>query len=502
MFEKFKKLFKPIDLTTGNVFKKLILFLIPIMLSSACLQLFNLTDSVVAGHFLSPEEIAGINDVGALSNFSLMFAIGCSSGFAVVISHRFGKKDEEGIKKSFATNVMLMLIITAILTIVSSLLVDQILSLLKITASGADATKDLIYKSAKTYLLITFLGVGAIMFFNMIYAVLNALGESFVPFLFLVVGVAANVVLDLLFMAVFKWGVLGAAIATVLTRLVSATLCLIYGLRKFKYLRFKFADFKTSWKDLYAHLKLGLPLGFQFSILEIGIVIMQMAVIKFDYYPNGMAVPSSPAQVGYGVACQLGAILMLTYSSLGTGMMTYFGQNYGAKKYDRIKKGFTTSLLLGSIAWVLITAFGMCLTINNAFLHIFLSSSNITEDVAYYANTYIWFTVPFQYFLMILFLSRGSLQGLNNSLFPFLAGVLELFTRSLICLFLPQYINGGPINCDASTASYISVCFADVAAWVGAGLFMLVPFIIKVFKKKKVNQIEEQKDSSDQSTIS
>jgi Na+-driven multidrug efflux pump len=92
MFAKFKKLFKPIDLTTGNVFKKLILFLIPIMLSSACLQLFNLTDSVVAGHFLSPEEIAGINDVGALSNFSLMFAIGCSSGFAVVISHRFGKK--------------------------------------------------------------------------------------------------------------------------------------------------------------------------------------------------------------------------------------------------------------------------------------------------------------------------------------------------------------------------------------------------------------------------
>jgi len=320
--------------------------------------------------------------------------------------------------------------------------------------------------------------------YNLIVSVLRAMGDSFTPFLFLVFGTILNIILDVIFIIPLNWGVSGSAWATNISMLLATVGCFIYAFYKYPALRFKKEDFKISRSFIYEHLRMGFPLGFQYSILQIGIIIMQMAVISFDYDPNGILVAGASAQVGYSIANKVGLILMNVYISIGTAMLTFMGQNNGAKDYERIKKGFRIGILIGTICWAVMTVVGLLITINGAYLHIFLKSENINADVIKYGNYYLYLALPCHFILMLLFIARNSLQGLQRPLFPFLAGVGELIARSFICLYLPQLINGGPINSLASGNSYFAVCSADVLAWLVATVILMIPLIRAIFFNK------------------
>lgn len=485
--KKFRHLFDPIDLTKGSILKDMVIFLIPILLSMVFQQIYTTTDAIVVGQNLGPNEIAGINDVGPLSGFALQFAIGCTSGFSVIIANKIGEANLEDARKSFLTQIILSLIISVVLTVAFCLLTDPLLSLMKIVPSSTDSNKEAIYQAAHDYLFIIYLGIICQMAYNQIFSVLRALGDSYTPFLFLVLGTVLNIFLDILFIVPLKWGVAGSAWATILSELLAAAGCYIYAFLKYPFLRFRKGDGKVSWPFIYKHLRLGLPLGFQFSILEIGIIIMQMAVIAYDFDPNGLAVVGAPAQVGYSVSNRVNYIIMNVYIALGDAMLTYMGQNDGAKEYGRIKEGLKISLLIGTVSWVILTTVGLLLTIHGAYLYIFLKPDNITPEVMAYGNEYLYISVPCDFFLMILFICRNCLQGLNKPLFPFLAGVGELVARSLICLYLPVQVNGGPINSEASALSYYVTCSADALAWIVAAAIMIVPLIIVIRNRMKKN---------------
>lgn len=494
LFIKFKNLFTPEDLTSGNIMKGLLVFMIPILLSMIFQQLYTLTDSIIVGQNLSSYEIAGINDVGCLSAIALQFAIGVTSGFSVVISHKIGENNINEVRKSFYLQLLLCVLLTAILTVGFCLSTDALLYIMKITPSEADANAQLLYQSAHDYLFIIFLGIFASMAYNFIFSNLRALGDSFAPFMFLVLGVVLNIFLDLLFIIPFNWGVKGSAWATVLSQALAALLCFIYAFIKYKYLHYQRGDIKCSLNFITQHLKLGLPLGLQSSILEIGIIIMQMAIIAFDYTEGGVLVTSTPAQVGYSVACKVNLIIMNVYSSVGTALMTFLGQNYGSKKDSRIKKGLAYGTLLGIIFYAILTTIGLLITINGAYMYVFLKPDNITPDAIKYGNLYLYLCIPCDLILLLLFVCRHSLQGLDRPLFPFLAGIGELTARTLCCLFLPSVVNGGIINSSASDLSYLAVCLADPLAWLAATLIMIIPLLKAVYGREKISLKEEVKD--------
>lgn len=492
--QRIKKIFDPVELTSGSIYKSLIAFLIPIVLSMLFQQLYTLTDALIVGQTLSEEEVAGVNSSTPLVFIVLQFGMGCTAGFSVVISEKIGMKDIDAVKKSFFVQIVLSIVISALLTLIGILMIPTMLSWLGISPSLTDLAMQKEYDAAYTYLLFIYAGILFQLLYNLIVSVLRALGDSFTPFLFLVGSTILNVGLDLLFILSFGWGVAGSAIATVLSQGVAAIGAIIYGYKKYQCLQIKKSDLKAPFSLYGKHLYNGLPMGFQFSVLEIGIIVMQAAVIAFDFAPDGSMVAGLPAQMGYGTACKIFGLLMTFLNGLGTAVLSFVSQNLGAGKYKRVKQGINASLLIGIVLWAFILIVGLLLTINGSYEYLFLSEEKVTSESIRYGNTYLFVSVPLMIILMVLFIERNALQGLQKPLWPFLSGVGELLARTLVCLFIPALINGGPINSSASSLSYIAVCAADPAAWVLNVLISLPPLIICIRKMNKLVDADKQKE--------
>lgn len=480
--EKIKNIFKPVDLTNGSIAKSLLTFLVPIVLSMLFQQLYTLTDALIVGQTLSEPEVAGVNSSSPLVYIVLQLGMGCTAGFSVIISEKIGMQDKSGTRKSFFVQIVLSLAISLVLTGIGILLIPTLLSWLGIAPSTTDMAMQQEHQAAYTYLLYIYIGIIFQVFYNLIVSVLRALGDSLTPFLFLVGSTVLNVGLDLLFIMVFKMGVAGSAIATVISQGAAAIGAFIYGWKKYDALRISKEDVKVPAKIYWKHLYNGLPLGFQFSVLEIGIIVMQAAVIAFDFMPDGNMVAGLPAQMGYGTACKIFNLLMCFLNGLGTAVLSFVSQNVGAGKYERVKKGIRTALVIGIFLWLFIVAVGLLLTINGAYQHLFLSDEKVTAESIKYGNTYLFTTVPLMIILMVLFVVRNALQGMQKPLWPFLSGVGELAARTLVCLFLPALINHGAVDSTASLASYISVCSADPAAWV-LNVLISLPALFYYLKK-------------------
>ncbi len=492
ILRKFRKLFDPVDLTSGSITKSLLTFLIPIVLSMLFQQFYTLTDAMIVGQTLSEPEVAGINSTTALVYLVLQFGIGATAGFSVVISEKIGMKDKDGVTRSYFCQIVLCVVLSLLLTGIGIACINPLLNVIGIYESSSDALMQAEYEAAYTYLLIIYAGAIAQVLYNMIVAVLRAMGDSFTPFLFLVGGTILNVVLDLLFIMAFHWGVAGSAIATVISQGLAALGAMFYGFKKYDALRIHKKDMKFDWMFYLHHLYNGLPLGFQFSVLEVGIIIMQAAVIAFDVTATGAMVSGLPAQMGYGAGCKVVNLLMTILNGLGTAMLSFSSQNLGAGNYKRIKKGLWLSLAIGTIFYLFCLVVGLCVTINGAYQYIFLNGDKINSESIRYGNIYIYVSIPCFFILMVLFIFRNLLQGLQKPLWPFLSGVGELVARSLICLYLPAVFNGGPINNEASSLAFGVVSAADPAAWIFNVLVSLGPVI---YYLRKYTLLEKQKES-------
>ena len=215
----------------------------------------------------------------------------------------------------------------------------------------------------------------------------------------------------------------------------------------------------------------------QFSVLAIGIIVMQSELVRFDLTPAGTMVAGNPAQNGYGAACKLGNLLTCPMNALGAGLVSFVAQNYGAGEYDRIRRGTLQGTLILFIMYVLLGGTGLLLTINGAYQYIFLSPDKITEQSVAFGNNYLYVAASSYFLLGLLFIWRSAAQGVEKPLFTFLVGVAELLARIFICLFLPSAVNGGPIYSDASTAAYFALCIADPIAWLASVLVLSYPLI-------------------------
>ena len=475
MTKKRLSLFQPIDLTEGTCWKTIFLFSIPIIISYLLQQIYTISDAAIVGQTLAADEVAGVNDTSPIAFIFLQFAFGVSAGFCAVTARSVGAHDEAAVRRSLATQIVLSAALTVALTALALVLLNPMLAWINLTPASGE-----VYRAAFTYCAIIFAGIGAQLFYNFICSFLRSLGDSVTPLLFLLFSTALNVGLDLLFIVTFRWGVAGAAIATVLAQLLSTIGCFCYAFARYPKLRLHRKDWAITRRDIGQHAFQGIPLGLQFSVLAIGIIVVQSVVVKFDILDGQMV--SNAAQNGFGAANKFTSSLMTMLNGLGSAMTSFVAQNLGAGNFERIRKGARQALVMFAIATAISAALGFLSTIGNFYLHLFLSADKVTADTIRFGNGYMRVDMSLMLFLGGVFLLRNCVQGIGKPQFILGGGIAELVARVLVCLLLPAAVAGGEVSAAAPHAAYLALCLADPMAWFAADLVMVIPFIRNILK--------------------
>lgn len=436
------------DMTSGNPVKLIIRFMIPMCLGNIFQQFYNIADSIIAGQFLGVNALAAIGSTGSLIFLVMGWLNGLTSGFSIWVAQWFGAKKLNRMRHFIAMSLYICAAFVLVMTVGLMIANEPILRLM-------NAPEELL-PDIKAYMGIIYAGLAVTCAYNALAAVLRALGDSKSPLYFLIISALLNVVLDIAFIVIFHMGVEGCAYATVIAQAVSALLCLIYIKKKFPVLKLKKDDFHFSWFTIRKLLSLGIPMGLQFSITAIGTIIVQGAINVYG----------AVYMAGFSAAGKIQNIICTVFVSFGATIATYVGQNRGAGKMDRVKKGvyLTQAMILISsfIIMAVIHFFGKYMML----IFVDPSETEVLRAAEIYFNTVSW-CYPF---LGSIYLYRNALQGMGYGLVPMLGGVFELAARALIVLLV------------AGSASFAGVCMSDPAAWIAA-LIPLVPYYFWTMKK-------------------
>ncbi len=431
------------DLTKGNPTKLILLFTLPLLLGNVFQQFYSMADTVIVGRTISVNALAAVGATGSIMFLILGFAQGLTSGFAIITAQRFGAEDFEGVRRSVATSVILSAAITVVLTIISMLLAMPVLKIMN--------TPPEIIEDAYRYLIVIYGGIGASVLFNLLSNIIRALGDSKTPLVFLIIACILNIALDFIFILNFSMGVAGAAWATIIAQLLSGLLCILYIIKKLPILRFHKNDWKPERHWIGRHLKVGLPMAFQMSIIAIGAMILQTALNTLG----------ATAVAAFTAAQKIDMVATQPLMSFGITMSTFAAQNYGAGNISRIRRGVRQCTLI-SVIVSLLGGVGIILA-GTTFVKLFVGGDQ--PEVINLAKIYLIFNCSMYFVLSLLFIYRYTLQGLGKSLIPTVAGIMELIMRTLAAVFLAQSIG------------FAGVSMANPIAWMGA----LIPLAAAYF---------------------
>lgn len=446
-----RKMTQTMDMTRGDPRRLMIRFSIPMLISSLFQQMYSMVDSAIVGRGISIRALAAIGSTGSLGYFIIGFLMGMTGGFAILYAQFFGAKNERGLCKAMAGTIRMGGLITAGIMTLSVIFIPQLLGLMN--------TPEDIWQDSYTYILITFLFMPAIMIYDVLASFLRSVGDSKTPLWAMVVSTLTNLALDLLFVLIFSWGVMGAAVATGIAQVVAAVHCFA-GVRKTKLLKFKKEDWSFDRSIDLRLIKLGLPLAFQTSVTAIGAIVLQRLV-------NGLG---SLYTAAYTAASRIMYFAEMPGSCLGIAMATYSGQNTGAGLLNRVKQGVREILPL-SLGINLALGVLMCF-FNTPLTAIFASPGELQEILPYSRQMMIT-QGTMKWVLGPLFIYRNALQGMGNTTAPMLSGFLELAVRIVVAYLL------------IGSLQFLGLCLADVSAWVGAEIYLMIVYYRTI--KKMIN---------------
>lgn len=440
------------DLTVGSPMKLILNFMTPLFLGLIFQQLYSMVDTMVVGKFLGVEALAGVGSTGSLNFLVLGLCIGVCMGFAIPVAQKFGEKDFDGLRKFVGNMIWLGTAIALLVTIFTVILCRRFLVWMH--------TPEEVFQYAYSYIVVIFLAIPATMLYNTLSGIIRSLGDSKTPLFFLILSSLLNVVLDIVFILLFRMGAAGAGWATLVSQLVSGVLCLIYMAKRFPILHLSREDLK--YRPMYARrlLALGLPMGLQCSITAIGAILLQTAVNGLG--ANVLAAITAGNKVHGLLSCPLEA--------LGTTAATFAGQNLGAGKPQRIRQCVKDCALIGSVYSLLV--FLIAYFFGSQISMLFLDSRDPEALAAILplSRQFLLTCEAFDIPLMLIYVLRFTIQGLGFSELAMVAGVLEMVARGAFGLVLvPAF-------------GFPAVCFAAPAAWVMADLF-LFPAYFHCMKK-------------------
>jgi len=433
----------PALLTTGNPARRIIAFALPLLAGEILHIFYSMTDAFIVGRWLGINGLAAVGASHSLVWFVTGFIIGLTGGFIVITTQRVGAGDADGIRRSVAAGLILSLIATVILTLILLPLARPILSVMR--------TPQEIIDGAAGYATIMFLGIAAFMFTNFFIGIIHAAGDSFTPMIFLIIANACNIVLDILFIAVFSWGVGGAAAATVIAEFIACTLSVSFVLRKFRRFLPERRDWRPGLSDTGPHLSMGIAMAMQRCIVEIGNILVQTAM-------NSLGALTVAAVTA---AQRVRGLNMMPLFTLPRAVATFTAQNYGAKKMDRVYSGLFQACMISM-------GLGAFMAVLNQFtgrsiVSLFLRDS--PEAVAL-ATQYVLFTGYTVFILGIMLVFRFTLQGLGMKTAPILSGVMETVMSILAAFILiPQL-------------GFIGVCLVNPLSWLASGIPLYIAFAL------------------------
>ena len=452
------------DLTKGAPLKLLLLFSIPLLIGNIFQQLYNLADIVIVGRTLGVDALAAVGAVSPVF-FLIMFAIvGLNNGFAVITGQQFGAQNENGVRRSVVISLILSTVITIVFSIICGILMKPILFMMNVPQE--------IFSDAYWYIQICVIGLFTVNFYNLAASIVRALGDSKTPLYFLILASILNVFLALLFILKFNMGVPGSAIAVVLSQGFSVVLCFLYVKKRFPILHLKKSDWsfpkeyrKQDYDFIMEHLKVGFPMAMQFSVLGIGILIIQSVCNTFG--SNVIAAMTA--------ALRIEQIATMPMISFGVALSVFVAQNYGAKDLNRVRYGVIKSSLIN-----LILSIAMALIMRHwgsDIVGIFIG--NEKTEVIKIAHEYLWISTLFYFFLGQIFIFRNALQGMGKPLITLTSSFAELIIRSFAAVYL------------AVKFGYYGIFYSGPIAWITASLVLSVGYFINI-KKLKFKAIKEK----------
>ena len=436
------------DMTTGSPAKHIVAFTLPLMLGNIFQQLYSMVDTMIVGRTMGQEALGGVGSTGAVMFMVMGLCMGFATGCSIPVAQEFGARDFKNLRRYVGNMIWLVGAIAVVFTALTMIFCGGILKAMN--------TPGDIYGYAYDYLIVMFLGLPVAMLYNSLSSLMRALGDSVTPVVFLTIAAVLNVGLDLLFILVFDSGVSGAAWATVISQGVSCAGCFIVILKRFDVLRISRRDMKLSGRHLKRLTAMGLPMGLQFCITAIGSVMLQTSV-------NALGAVYVSAITA---ASKISMLFTCVFDSMGATMSTYGGQNIGAGRLDRIRRGLRAVLVMSAVYAVI--SLVLCWLLNRPMIGLFVDRPD--NQIVDLANRYLITSSVFYMAVGIVNIFRLLIQGLGFARIAMLAGVLEMIGRGVVGLvFIPA-------------VGFAAACYSGPIAWILADLF-LVPAYFRVMKR-------------------
>lgn len=430
-------------LTEGSPARLIWGFALPLLAGNIFQQMYAFVDTLVVGRFLGVEALAAVGCTGGLMFLLLGFVIGTATGLSLYTGQRYGARDMAGVRKSAAACFLLALFIGLAVAGVSVLAACSVLRFMQ--------TPPEILENAVVFIQIIGANAPFLMLFSMQANLIRALGDSRTPTCFLALGLTLNILFEPFFILVLDLGVPGAALATAASQVAANVLGLWYIRRHIPVLWPNRADWHLSPRMLRQHLRLGLPMGFQGSVIALGAIILQMPLNHLG--PVAVA--------AYSAAQKVDTIGVMPMMSFGMAMAAYTAQNYGAGQFDRIRAGVRACILMSGTFSV---AVGLLMYLfGGALIALFVGSEE--AQVISYGHLYLAVDGACYFLLALLFIFRFTLQGLGQTFIPTLAGLMELLMRAAAAFFLIDRLG------------YLGACLANPLAWLGACLPLLPAYL-------------------------
>lgn len=443
------------NMTQGKPASLIFAFALPLMVGNVFQQLYTVVDTMVVGKALGVAALAALGAADWLNWMMLGIIQGFTQGFGILMAQEFGAGRYDNLRKSIGNAAVLSLASSMVLLLAGQLLARPVLNLLQ--------TPPEILADTLLYLRIMYLGVPVVMAYNLLASILRSLGDGKTPLNAMIVAALTNIALDLLFVLVFGFGIAGAAAATLIAQMISSLFCL-YHIRKIELLSFTPSDFRMTGRQLPLRLlMLGFPMAFQNAIISVGGMIVQFVV-------NGFGVIFI---AGFTATNKLYGVLEVAATSYGYSMVTYAGQNLGAGRTDRIRKGVKSAILIAlltSLVIAILMLFG-----GKMILSWFISGTpeefEQTLKIAYYYLAIMSVCLPILYTLHI---TRSAIQGMGNTVLPLVSGIAEFIMRAVTAIFLPMLIGEN------------GIFYAEIMAWTGATVILVISYFAVIRKMERM----------------
>ena len=447
------------DMTVGNPVKLILVFALPVLAGNMLQQLYNLVDSLIVGQLLGVTALTAVSASGWLDWAVLSVPMGLAQGYSIHASQCYGGKQYSELKRSVAQSYLISLAVTIALEALSQGMLRPVLTWMNSPKETIDLTEN--------YLRIIYAGLPVVMCLNVFSGFLYALGNSRTPLLALACSTAVNIALDWCFVGPLGLGTNGGAYATVIAQAVSAGICLAAVLR-IQELRPRRTDYRPDRRVIFKLVRLGFPIAFQNLIISLGGLVLQRVVNAFGFV----------FMAGYNAASRLQGLVEIAGTSLGNAAGTFTGQNYGAGRMDRIRLGLRRS---AQIAFLLALAVGGVMTVlGKPILALFIrDEAELTDQVMAIGYDFLRVMAAGLPMLYLLFVYRTTLQGLGDTVMPMVSGFLELILRVGAVMLLPGLLG------------YWGVYLVEIAAWAGAGVFLMIACYHRLHRLKDAAKARE-----------